>query len=523
MPDLFSLPSEISSINPATQDVMEHFRATPAEDLLALFARARAAQSAWAAQRVAQRAALISKLADRLYARRSELAACVTRETGKPAVEALYGDVLISIDAAKYYAKHAASFLRGQRVPHHNLALKAKSAQLLFEPYGIIGIISPWNYPLAIPLGQVIPALIAGNAVVLKGSEITPACTELIAQCFAESGFPEHVLQAIQGGGALGAALIAAKPDKLIFTGSVETGRRVAAACAEHLVPSVLELGGKDAMIVLEDTDLDTASSAAVWGAFTNCGQACLSVERIYVHEKAAERFTQLCVVKTRRLKLGPGNDPENELGPLLRPAGVARIEGLLREAEQGGAKILTGGRPRGDLGPSFFEPTIVTSVDPAMRLMREEIFGPVVAITPVASAKEAVQLANDSPFGLSASVWTGDSERGRELAGQIRAGSVMVNDVGSYFGISEAPHGGRGLSGWGRTHSKIGLREMVQVKYVDVDWLPHFPKAWWFGYNREVAEAADRFLDFLFAPRWKDRLRSAPGALKALFRRHRI
>lgn len=472
---------------------------------------------------MAFRCTLISKLGDKLYARRSELADRVTRETGKPIVEALFGDVLISIDTAKYYANHAPKLLSEARVSHHNLAVKAKSGSLQFDPYGVIGVIAPWNYPLAISLGQTVPALAAGNAVILKASEITPSCTALIAECFAEAGFPPGIFQVIQGGGMLGAALIEARPDKLIFTGSVDTGRRVATACAERLIPTVLELGGKDAMIVLDDADLEAASSAAVWGAFTNCGQACLSVERAYAQQGIIERFTQLCVVKARRLKLGPGSDPENEIGPMLRAASVDRIESLLQEAQAAGAQILTGGRRRADLGPCFFEPTIVSNVNPSIRLMREEIFGPVVAITSVPTPQEAVALTNDSPFGLSASIWTNDAQRGRELAAKLHVGAVMVNDVGSYFGITEAPHGGRGLSGWGRTHSKIGLLEMIQVKYVDVDRLSHWPKPWWFGYNRDISESAGSFIDLLYAPSCKERWRSISGALRALWRGHRI
>ena len=230
-----------------------------------------------------------------LYARRFDLAASVTRETGKPHVEALFSDVLISLETAKYYARYAPKLLADQRVAHHNLAVKAKSGRLRFEPCGVIGVIAPWNYPLAIPLSQLIPAIVAGNSVILKPSELTPSCGQLIAECFAAAGFPPDVLQVVQGAGEVASALIDARPDKIVFTGSVATGRRVAEACARHLIPSVLELGGKDAMIVLADADLAAASSAAVWGGFTNCGQACLSVQRIYAEQAiAAEIRTAL-------------------------------------------------------------------------------------------------------------------------------------------------------------------------------------------------------------------------------------
>ncbi len=451
------------------------------------------------------------------------MAASVTRETGKPHVEALFSDVLVALETAKYYARYAPKLLADQRVAHHNLAVKAKSGRLRFEPRGAIGVIAPWNYPLAISLSQAIPAIVAGNSVILKPSELTPSCGQLIAECFAAAGFPRDVLQVVQGAGEVASALIDARPDKIIFTGSVATGKRVAEACARHLIPSVLELGGKDAMIVLADADLAAASSAAIWGGFTNCGQACLSVQRIYAEQAIAEKFAELCAEKTKLLRLGPGSDPENEIAPMIRVDSADHIEAQLLDAVAKGAQLLTGGWRRPDLGPNYFEPAIVLNVDHSMRLMREETFGPVLAIQAVKNADEAVTLANDSPFGLSASVWTRDRQHGRRIAESIRAGAVMVNDVASYFAMAEAPHGGHGLSGWGRTHSRIGLLEMVQVKYIDVDWLPHWPKAWWFGYNSEVAEVAGQFIDFSYAPsRWQ-RWRNVRGVVRALLRGHRI
>jgi len=246
-------------------------------------------------------------------------------------------------------------------------------------------------------------------------------------------------------------------------------------------------------------------------------------VQRGYAEQQVAERFAQRCAEKTKLLRLGPGSDPENEIAPMVRVDSADHIEAQLLDALAKGAELLTGGRRRPDVGPNYFEPAIVVGVDHSMRLMQEETFGPVLAIQAVRNADEAVALANDSPFGLSASVWTGDHRRGRRIAESIRAGAVMVNDVASYFGMAEAPHGGHGLSGWGRTHSRIGLLEMVQVKYLDVDRLPRWPKAWWFGYNSDVAEVAGQFIDFSYAPgRWR-RWRSAAGVVRALLRGHRI
>lgn len=512
---------------------------TPLAALPDIFRLARAAQANWELQSVRTRGALAHRLREVLYQRRDALARCITQETGKPLVEALFGDVLIALDTTQYYARNAVAFLRERHVPHHNIAVKAKSGTLHYEPYGVMGIIAPWNYPLAIPLGQAVAAVIAGNAVVFKPSELAPFAGQMIVECFLAAGFPPNLVQAVYGGGAMGEALIAAKPDKIVFTGSVDTGKRVAEACARLLIPSVLELGGKDAMIVLADADLEAAANAAVWGSFTNCGQACLSVERVYVERAIAARFTDMCVAKTRALQMGPGSSPENEIGPLIRPEAVDRVESQVHEAVSQGAQILCGGRRRPDLGPAYFEPTVIVinsvgsprdsnGVDggggaPAgSSLMREETFGPVLAIASVENADVAVACANDSEFGLSASIWTRDIRRGRQLAARIHAGAVMINDVGSYYGIAEAPHGGRGSSGWGRTHSRIGLMEMVQVKYTDVDWFPSWPKAWWFGYNQDLVEAARRFMDFLYAPHWPDRWRGAIGALRSLVRARR-
>ena len=520
----------VESIDPASGVVHARFVATNPADIPAILGRARIAQREWAARPLHERCAMVQRLRDAIFDSREEIASLITREIGKPRVEATFAEIVLALDTADFLACRASRWLRPERVPHHNFALKAKSGWLEFEPLGVVAIISPWNYPFAIPMAQIIPALVAGNAVLLKPSELTPSTGALIGGLLGKltgaSKFPPNLVQVLQGAGDTGAALIDASPDKVFFTGSVATGQRIAEACGRKLIPSVLELGGKDAMIVLGDADLDIASSAAVWGSFTNCGQACLSVERIYVERAVAERFTALCVRKTAKLCLGPPSDADAEVGPMIRLRQLEKVEEHLRDAVSRGAKILFGGHRRPDLGPNFLEPAVIANVDHSMKIMREETFGPVLAIQAVGSVDEAIALANDSPFALSGSIWTADARRGRELASRLRAGSVMVNDVASYYGISEAPHGGRGASGWGRAHSRFGLLEMVHTKYVDVDRLPHVAKAWWFGYTSELAFAADRFVDFLFARDWRIRvsaLTSRRGARRLIFRRDRI
>src|SRR6202012_2075809 len=378
--------ARIASVDPATNETRIWMEATSPEQIASILDRARTAQRNWARRPMAERCQLLNKLREMIFATRNDLADAVVHESGKPRAEALFSDIFVSIDTSAYLAANAEQMLAAERVRHHNIAAKAKTGELRYEPLGVIGIISSWNYPLAIPLGQIIPAVVAGNAVVCKTSDFTPQCGALIQKLFADAGFPKDLVTVIQGGAEVGRALIEAAPDKICFTGSVETGRRVAEACASRLVPTVLELGGKDAMIVLSDANLEIAASGAVWGSFTNCGQVCLSVERVFVVQSAAEKFAALCVEKTKKLRLGPGTDPATDIGPLIRPQHVERMTALIEDAVASGAKILYGGNPRPDLGPNFFEPTVIIDVDSTSRLFREETFGPILAIQRVAN-----------------------------------------------------------------------------------------------------------------------------------------
>ncbi len=511
----------IPSIDPASNKILAHFEKTPTAALPEILSKARAAQSAWYAVPIEKRCSQLRVLRDRMMASRDALADAVVAESGKPRVEALFADIFVALDTAEYFSKQGARLLRPERVPHHSSAGKAKSGRLFYDPLGVIGIISSWNYPLAIPLSQIIPAVAAGNAVVCKTSDFTPQCGARIEKLFVDASFPKNLVAVIQGGGEVGQALIDAAPDKIMFTGSVATGRRVAEACAKQLIPSVLELGGKDAMIVLADANVDVAAGAAVWGSYTNCGQVCLSVERLFVEQAIEEKFLALCVEKTKKLRLGPGCDPATDVGPLIRPQHVQRMSDLVNDAVARGARVLCGGKPRPDLGANFFGPTVIAGVNSSMKLFQEETFGPILAVQTVKDAEEAVVRANDSSFALAASVWTSDAKRGQAIAARLRAGAVMVNDAISYFGIAEAPHGGCRASGWGRTHGKAGLLEMVQQKYIDVDRLPGREKPWWYRYGADLERAADAFLKFEFGGSLAAKLRNARGALKTMFRDH--
>src|SRR5579872_3908714 len=501
---------KISSINPATDEAVREFECAEEQDVAAAVERARGSQRAWAALAQRERIAVLREFQRTLHERKLEIAEAITREAGKPVAEALTTEVLVVLDGARFLIDNAYRLLRDEPVPHGNMVAKLKTGYLVREPYGVVGTISPWNYPFSIPATETLAALVAGNAVILKPSELTSVVALELQSLLYAAGLPKDVFQVVVGDGATGAALVHAAIDKLVFTGSVATGKRIAAAAAERLLPVLLELGGKDPMLVLDDADVDVASSAAVWGAFVNAGQACLSVERCYVHRSLYEAFAKACAEKTKQLRIGNGMDPHTDVGPMIQERQVRIVESHVDDAKARGARILAGGARLPELGPNFYAPTVLADVTHDMRIMREETFGPVLPMMACDDDDEAVRLANDSEYGLAASVWTLDARRGKRLARRIHAGTVMVNDVVSCFGISEAPHGGVKASGVGRTHGRFGLEEMVRVKYLDMDRMPGMKKVWWHGYGESFRRQMEGFLDMQFARGMGTRLRGA-------------
>jgi acyl-CoA reductase-like NAD-dependent aldehyde dehydrogenase len=509
----------IVSHNPATGEALAELPCATPEEIVATVQRAREAQPRWQGTSVSQRIDVLRRFQEQLRAQRDDVARLICREAGKPAAEALATEVLVVLDAAEFCIRNAHRFLRNIPVPHGNIAMKAKRGHLVREPYGVIGIIAPWNYPFSIPAIETLGALVTGNAVVLKPSEFTPLIGKELERLLLVAGLDPALFHVVVGEGPAGATLLDSPIDKMIFTGSAATGRRVGETAARRLLPVVLELGGKDPMIVLDDANLEVASSGAVWGAMMNAGQTCLSVERCYVHRSLYEPFLEKCRAKIAKLRVGNGIGSEVEVGPMIHERQLRTVEVQVNDAIAHGARLLAGGKRLTELGSSFYAPTLLADVTSGMRLMQEETFGPVLPVAPFDSDEEAVRLANDSDFGLAASIWTGNRSRGEAMAARIKAGTVMLNDMISCFGIAEAPHGGFKQSGIGRTHGELGLQEMVQTKYIDIDLVPSIRKPWWFGYSRQYQEQMGGFLDFLFARKLSVKLR---GALRSigLFRR---
>jgi succinate-semialdehyde dehydrogenase/glutarate-semialdehyde dehydrogenase len=456
------------ALGPAHLEPIGEFDCATADDVRAAVARARVAQRAWAARNVEERAALLWKLLDVFVARQDEVVETVIRETGKARAEAVSMEVFAPCDAIGFYAKRAPRFLRTEKRRIHGLMGLAKKLRIVYRPLGVVGLITPWNGPVALSVNPTVQALVAGNAVVHKPSEVTPFSALVFAEFVREAGFPDGVYQVIQGDGQTGAALVDADVDKIAFTGSVATGRKVAEACARKLVPCTLELGGKDAMIVCADADLDRAAQGAVLGSCMNTGHYCCGTERIYVVEPVYDAFVEKVVAQTTALRQDP--DGEADVGAVFWDRQLEIIERHVEDARARGATVRVGGRRRSDLPGLHFEPTVLTDVDHDMEVMRAETFGPVVAIMKVRDEEEALRLANDSPYGLNGNVWTRDTERGFRLAERMETGGVCVNDMAITYGIPEAPFGGRKWSGLGQVNGAAGLRGYCHALPVTAD-----------------------------------------------------
>ena len=443
----------------------------------------------WQKTPFAERRRIVMRAREVILAEMDEIAQLVSDEMGKPIAEVYSAEITPVLDLMQFFAKKTEKLLKPRKINIGLTGWLGRTSKVIYKPLGVVAIISPWNFPFSIPLGEVVMALMAGNTVVLKPSELTPLTGEKIGEIFEKAGLPKNVLQVVSGDGKTGAALVDTAPNKIMFTGSVATGKKIAEAAAKNLTSVVLELGGKDPMIVFADTDLEKASSAAVWGAFTNSGQACSSVERLYVEEKVAEKFTKMVVEKAKNLTQGMGSETTTDVGSMSSENQIKIVEDHVQAFKDSGAEILTGGNRNKKFDGVFFEPTVIKNATNKMRPMREETFGPTLPIAIFKTEDEAIELANDTDFGLTASIWTGDLSRGKRIAKKILAGTVTVNEVLYTHGIGQTPWGGFKDSGYGRTHGKEGLMELVGSQHIHVNRFLFTPDVWWFGYSQNAID----------------------------------
>jgi acyl-CoA reductase-like NAD-dependent aldehyde dehydrogenase len=452
------IASYLPFINPATGERFGQIAmASPAAARVAV-SDMRLAGGDWASRPVAERVHALRRLQGVLIDARDEISATITQDTGKPRQDALI-EVFITVDMLNDSCNHAARWLRRERVSSGLYLFKR--AYVEPRPYGVVAIIAPWNYPLALCVPPLVAALLAGNTVVLKPSEVTAATGALVDRLVQRVPELSPFVRVLHGDGSVGAALVSAPPDYIFLTASTATGKKVMRAAAEHVTPITCELGGKDAMLVLDDADVAAAAQWGAWGAYFNAGQTCMAVERVYVQAAAYEQFIEKAIAATQALKVGYSLsiDSANQVGPVTFPHQMEVIEHHMADALAKGARVMCGGQRHGP----FFEPTVLVDVSHDMLVMQEETFGPIMPIMRAADEADAIRLANDSAFGLSASVWSRDLERAARVAKQLQTGSVIINDTIAHFGVPQVPFGGVKQSGFGRTHGKAGVLQFTQ------------------------------------------------------------
>jgi acyl-CoA reductase-like NAD-dependent aldehyde dehydrogenase len=483
---------EIGVENPATGELIRTVPVTPPGDVALLVHRARAAQPEWEALGYAGRAERLARARHWLLAHAEQVAETIVAETGKTYEDALLVEVAYGAYALKFWPKHAPKYLADEKVHTRNPLVLGRKLVVRYRPVGVVGVIGPWNYPLVNCVGDAIPALAAGNAVVVKPSHVTPLTSLLFAQCLVESGVPADVFQVAIGGAEAGEALIDAV-DMVMFTGSTRTGRRVMERAARTLTPVSLELGGKDPMIVLADADLERAANAAVYYSMQNGGQTCISIERVYAEAPIYDEFVTKVTEKVHRLRQGPPAGPGSvDVGAVTFPAQLDVIGRHVQQAVDAGARLLAGGRVREGAG-RFYEPTVLADVDHTMAAMTEETFGPTLPIMKVADAEEAVAKANDSPYGLGASVFSRDRARGEAIARRIEAGAVCVNDAALNYLALELPMGGWKESGLGVRHGAAGIRKYTRQQAIMTTRFAPRRELHYFPYSARVTRLLER------------------------------
>ncbi len=487
----------LSLKSPTNLKLIGEIEVNTKQDVQDALKRARVAQRAWGRLTVEQRVRYMENALSILLERQDEFVQVIMEESGKAQTEALMIEIFAACDALRHFSKRAPKVLKSQRRSMHGVLALTKKLRVNYRPLGVVGVISPWNGPFILSLNPTVQALLAGNAVLLKPSEVTPRSGGLVGELFVAAGLPKDLLIVLQGDGETGAALVEAGVDKITFTGSVGTGKKVAVACAEQLIPCTLELGGKDPMLVCEDANLDRAAAGAVAGAIFNTGQYCCGTERIYVVDSVADDFIEKVVAKVGELR--QGSEGEFDVGAMFWQQQLELVESHVEDAIKKGARVLVGGRRNPGLQGLYFEPTVLVDVTHDMKIMSEETFGPVLPIMRVRDEEEGIELANDTCFGLSANVWSKDTARAERFAERIDSGSACVNDMAMAYGVLEAPFGGRKNSGLGQVNGDDGLRSYCFAQAVVTDRFGGKMTASHYPYSLEKDEGMKKFMRFLW------------------------
>src|SRR3954470_22804937 len=490
---------DIAVENPATGQVIATVPDQSADEVKEIAAKGRAAQPGWEALGFAGRARVLRRAQKWLVDKPERVIETIVSETGKTYEDAQLAEISYGANAFGFWAKNAERYLADERVKSSSLFVKGKALKLRYAPLGLIGVIGPWNYPLTNSFGDCIPALMAGNAVILKPSEITPLTSLLMAEALRECGLPEHVFQVATGRGETGSALVD-EVDMVMFTGSTRTGKKVMERAAQTLTPVSLELGGKDPMIVLSDADVERAANAAAYYSMQNAGQTCISVERVYVEEGVYDQFVAKVTEKVRALRQGdPSGGPGPvEVGAVTFPPQFDIVDRHVQEAIEKGARAVTGGKGRRENG-MYYEPTVLVDVDHTMSAMTEETFGPTLPIMKVRDAEEAIRLANDSPYGLGASVFSKDVKRAEAVARRVESGAVVLNDAMLNYSALELPMGGWKASGLGSRHGAGGIRKYTRQQSILLTRLAPKRDVHMFPYKAKTSRRLMRLFKFLY------------------------
>ncbi|GBC93539.1 Putative succinate-semialdehyde dehydrogenase [NADP(+)] 2 [bacterium HR15] len=495
--------------SPADGSVLGEVEPTPLEVIPSMVERAHRAAREWQETPLRERAEALRQLRRLLLKERAALAELVAREQGKPRVEALIVEIFPPVDMMTFLIYEGGHLLRPRAIRPKGPFMRGRTCTLQFHPYGVWAVIAPWNYPASIPLVQLVSLVFTGNAALVKPSPLTPLTGAFVVELFQRVNLPDGLVQLVQGGAPQGQALLEhPRVRGVIFTGSIPIGRAVAAKAAETNKKVILELGGKDPAIVLADADLERTARGIAWAAMVNAGQTCVSVERVYVERAIYEPFLHALQAELSNIRVGHPLDDETDMGPVIAPFQRDRVQAHVEDACAKGGRLLTGGKVLGELGELYYAPTLIADAHEGMLGMQEETFGPLVLVQPVADEQEAIDRANASMFGLTASLWTRDRQRAKRLAPLLECGAVTVNSHAVTFGDGYSSWGGFKDSGIGRTHGEFGLYELVQTQYIS-EIYTHKPELWWYPYSARLRRITDELMAWLAEPSLRMSLRA--------------